>query len=163
MDNIKMPAQGEILYLKKDNKPCQIISVALNERNGESMVVYQKLYDDFSTYVTPLTDFLKSIMPPSAHDNKYEAITDDKKPMQPAADKAEEGVSSILLDFLEAKSYSGKLEILTSGIKRLDDRLVSDMAASLDCIVEEGPLEKRIQELINCLKALSRFENRRLR
>lgn len=41
--------------------------------------------------------------------------------------------------------------------------MINDMAASLDCTIEDGPLEQRLQELIYCLKQMSRFEDRRLR
>ncbi len=77
---------------------------------------------------------------------------------------AEEGsVNSVLLDFLDAESYSKKLEVLIINKKHLDDRLINDMAVALDCAVNEGPIENRIQELINCLEAMRRFEDRRLR
>lgn len=72
-------------------------------------------------------------------------------------------VNSVLLDFLDAESYSKKLEVLIINKKHLDDRLINDMAVALDCAVNEGPIENRIQELINCLEAMRRFEDRRLR
>ncbi|MDD3173653.1 MAG: DUF1653 domain-containing protein [Herbinix sp.] len=75
----------------------------------------------------------------------------------------EEAVNEILLKFLDADSYSKKLEVFTSNIKHLNDRLINDMAVALDCAVDEGPLDKRIQELIFCLQAMRRFEDRRLR
>lgn len=74
-----------------------------------------------------------------------------------------EEVNSILLDFLEETSYSKKLEVLLLHKKHLNDRLVNDMAVALDIAVDEGPLEERIQGLVNCLSALSRFEHRRIR
>ena len=81
-----------------------------------------------------------------------------------ASESTTEGsVNTLLLKFLEAASYSKKLEVISSNLKHLDDRLINDMAVSLDCAVEEGPIEKRVQELIFCLKAMCRFEDRRLR
>lgn len=77
--------------------------------------------------------------------------------------EAAEEVNSILLDFLEETSYSKKLEVLLLHKKHLNDRLVNDMAVALDIAVDEGPLEERIQGLVNCLSALSRFEHRRIR
>ncbi|MDF2841974.1 MAG: hypothetical protein K0R00_400 [Herbinix sp.] len=77
--------------------------------------------------------------------------------------KEEGAVNSVLLDFLDAESYSKKLEVLIINKKHLDDRLINDMAVALDCAVNEGPIENRIQELINCLEAMRRFEDRRLR
>jgi hypothetical protein len=89
----------------------------------------------------------------------------DRLMSKPASDlvTSEGSVNSILLEFLDANSYSKKLNVITGNIKHLNDRLINDMAVSLDCSVEEGPLEERIQGLIFCLKAMCRFEDRRLR
>jgi hypothetical protein len=75
----------------------------------------------------------------------------------------EGSVNTILLKFLDAGSYSKKLEVITSNVKHLNDRLINDMAVSLDCAVDEGPLDQRIQGLIYCLQAMCRFEDKRLR
>ena len=72
-------------------------------------------------------------------------------------------VNAILISFLEAESFSKKLEILSTSRKHLTDRLITDMAIALDLAVNEGPLDRRIQELTNCLEAHRRFEDRRLR
>jgi hypothetical protein len=72
-------------------------------------------------------------------------------------------VNIILLKFLEADSYSKKLEIISSNRRLLNDRLINDMSVALDCTVEDGPLDERIEGLINCLQAMCRFENKRLR
>lgn len=74
-----------------------------------------------------------------------------------------DGVNTLLLRFLDAESYNKKLELITSNIKHLNDRLINDMAVALDCSVDEGPLDQRIQGLIYCLQAMCRFEDRRLR
>ena len=72
-------------------------------------------------------------------------------------------VNALLLKFLDAESYSRKLDVITSNTKQLTDRLINDMSASLDCTVDEGPLDERIQGLIYCLQAMCRFEDRRSR
>ncbi len=74
-----------------------------------------------------------------------------------------DSVNSVLLQFLDAESYYKKLEVITSNRKHMSDRLINDMAVSLDCAVEEGPLDQRIQGLIYCLQAMCRFEDKRLR
>lgn len=80
------------------------------------------------------------------------------------AAEAEVGeVNSVLLQFLDADSFYKKLEVITSNRRHMNDRIINDMAVSLDCTVEEGPLEDRIQGLIFCLQALCRFEDKRLR
>lgn len=95
---------------------------------------------------------------------QVETGTEEAKKPQEFEENLQEGsVNSILLEFLEASSYTRKLNVITGNMKHLNDRLINDMAVSLDCAVEEGPIEKRIQELIYCLKAMCRFEDRRLR
>lgn len=76
---------------------------------------------------------------------------------------AQPGVNSVLLQFLDAKSYNDKLEILISKKKYIDERLLNDMAVSIDCTIEEGTVEERIKGLIFALETLGRFENKRLR
>ncbi len=74
-----------------------------------------------------------------------------------------DNVNSVLLQFLDAESYYKKLEVITSNRKHMTDRLINDMAVALDCTVDEGPLDQRIQGLIYCLQAMCRFEDKRLR
>lgn len=158
------PRAGEIFYLTKD-EPYQIITLGIHKDTCESMVIYQALFGDYCTYVLPLSKFMEEIKGESkkvAADvldedlDKHNPITIEEA--YPTNDK----VNQILLDFLDEDSYSKKLDIITSHMKAIDDRLVNDMAASLDCTIEDGPVSDRIQELIYCLKHLSRFEvNRR--
>ena len=81
---------------------------------------------------------------------------------------AQSGVNSVLLEFLDARSYNDKLEILLNRKKYIDERLLNDMAVSIDCTIEEGTMEERTMEerikgLIFALETLARFENKRLR
>ncbi|HWT75589.1 MAG TPA: DUF1653 domain-containing protein [Mobilitalea sp.] len=101
-------------------------------------------------------------------DTDEKVITDNKEQLSGQNENydintPDGSVNLLLLKFLDAESYTKKLEVLTTNKKHLDDRLINDMAVALDCAVNEGPLEQRIQELINCLEAMRRFEDRRLR
>ncbi len=201
MENQRIPRPGDI-YKHFKNKLYQIITVAKHTETGEQMVVYQALYQDYKTYVRPLTMFISEVdhekypeviqkyrferweyqdtkedntvikevplslqeevseaseeaLEVNAQLNKSESVNDQN---------SEEGtVNSVILEFLDATSYTKKLEILTSNRKHLTDRLINDMAASLDCTIDDGTLEDKIRELINCLQAMIRFEDRRLR
>lgn len=76
----------------------------------------------------------------------------------------EEGqVNPLLLDFLDANSYEEKLSIIISKKKHITDKLLNDMAVSLDVTVDEGDIDERIRGFIFCLQTLARFENKRLR
>lgn len=181
LEKKRLPKPGEIYDHFKD-KPYQIIAVATHSETRESMVVYQALYGDFKTYVRPLDMFLSEVDHIKYPDvkQKYrfelrEGFGDEleEKTNAPMITELEvivhrndsdvEGVNSVLLNFLDAESYSKKLEVITSNRKHMTDRLINDMAVSLDCTVEDGPIDNRIQELIFCLKAMCRFEDRRMR
>ncbi|WMJ88085.1 DUF1653 domain-containing protein [Anaerocolumna sp. MB42-C2] len=76
----------------------------------------------------------------------------------------EEGsINPVLLEFLEADSYEEKLAILTHKKKYITDKILNDMAVSIDCTLDEGAIEERIAEFAYCLQTHARFENRRLR
>ncbi len=177
---MKRPLQGEIIRLKED-EPVQIIAIAVNTQTEEEMVVYQTLYGEFRTFVKPLELFLKepeTLVSEKTQSKEPEIISSDDMPSVDDKDFGQEGtehvpvtvqeevqgkISQLLLDFLDASSYNRKLEIVTANLKYMNDRMINDMAASLDCTIEEGPMDERIGGLITCLKAMCRFENRRLR
>lgn len=75
----------------------------------------------------------------------------------------QEEVHPLLLAFLDADSYADKLNVLTGGRRYLNDKLINHMAISIDCIVDEGSIEERTDNLIYCLKTHARFEDKRLR
>lgn len=180
-----IPRPGEIYNHFKD-KPYQIITVALDSETGERMVVYQALYGAYKTYVRSLAMFMSEVdhvkYPDIKQKYRFELRTDEEEEgatpeiapvnqsTSPEAVKEElqsdipEGeVSLLLMKFLDADTYSKKLEVLISNKKHLTDRLITDMSVALDLTVDEGPLDQRINGLINCLQAMCRFENRRLR
>lgn len=90
---------------------------------------------------------------------------DDKKNQANSVkvEHQEDQVNALLIEFLEATSCQDKLEIITTNHSKLTDRLINEMAMSIDCIVEEGGIAERIQNLIVCLQTMIRFESRRLR
>lgn len=153
----KTPRAGEIYYLTKD-KPYQIITMGIHKETCQSMVIYQALFGDYATFVLPLSKFMEELPVPTIDMQKPENNLNTAKETE---SDSKDKVNEVLLRFLDADSYTGKLEIITTNTKAMDNRLINDMAASLDCTVEDGPIDYRLQELIYCLKQLSRFEVRR--
>ncbi len=166
----KTPRPGEIFYLTKD-KPYQIITLGIHKETCESMVIYQALYDDYGTYVLPLSKFMDEVKeeviterPNSDTDtNQSNKKLEDALDVPQQKDDSQGKVNEVLLSFLDADSYSKKLDVITSNTNAIDDRLINDMAVSLDCTVDDGPIDQRLHGLIYCLKQLSRFEVKRLR
>ena len=67
-------------------------------------------------------------------------------------------VNPMLLQFLETRSYDEKLQILRRMELDMTDKLVDDMAASIDVVIKDGELSDRIRELKNCLATYDRFD-----
>lgn len=182
MERIIKPGQ---FYKHFKDKLYQIITVAEHSETGEKMVVYQALYGDFRTYVRPYEMFVSEVdrekYPDIAQKYRFELINSenfgntDVKPEK--SEKAEVctkvieeeselenlGVNPDLLAFLDLETLAEKLEMFKDLRKRMDERLLDSIAASLDIVVEEGPLPKRYQEVLNCLETMEHFECSRFR
>lgn len=179
------PVPGQIYKHFKD-KMYQIIAVAIHSETKEKMVVYQGLYGDFGVYVRPYDMFMSEV----DHDKypnvtqKYrfecvgvvgqgctEANIDNQVEVckaDPVADivefgEGEEVANPDLLAFLDAETYEEKKEVLVAMRPRITDRLINDIAVSLDVIVEEGDIEKRFRSLLYCVSKLDEYEVNRLR
>ena len=55
------------------------------------------------------------------------------------------------------------MEYLNSIRSKVDDKLISDIAVSMDFTVGEGPVDERLNSLLYCLQMKARFECGRLR
>ena len=171
-------------YKHFKNKLYQILTVAEHSETGEKMVVYQALYGDFRTYVRPYEMFVSEVdrekYPDVEQKYRFELINSENfgnteaKPekTETAAEAVEPnvtenpelaGVNPDLLAFLDLDTLSEKLEMLRDLRKRIDDRLLDSIAASLDIVVEDGPLLQRYQEVLNCLETMEHFECSRFR
>ncbi len=70
----------------------------------------------------------------------------------------EEQINPILLKFLEADKASEKLEILKYEAVDITDRLIDDMAASMDLVISEGSLDERYLKLKNAVATRAKYE-----
>lgn len=116
--------------------------------------------------ISPVTENKQKTLLGSENKEREEHYDQNTKDIEKNNFKSEENelqeeVNSVLIDFLDANTYSKKLEVITTNINEMDDRLINNMAVSLDCTVEDGPIDLRLQELIYCLNQKSRFEDKR--
>ena len=183
MERMVCPGQ---FYKHFKDKLYQIITVAEHSETGEKLVVYQALYGDFRTYVRPYDMFVSEVdrekYPDVTQKYRFELIksenfgnTEAKPEKSEEAVSVEEvvtvhepdpelaGVNPDLLAFLELDTLAEKLEMLRELRKRIDDRLLDSIAASLDIVVDDGPLPRRYQEVLNCLETMEHFECSRFR
>ena len=69
----------------------------------------------------------------------------------------------LLLEFLDAKDYESKLNVLVAVHHRITQDMITTMAVACDVEVEDGDLETRYAQLKNCLVMLEKYECNRLR
>ncbi|MGN9017435.1 DUF1653 domain-containing protein [Lachnospiraceae bacterium HCP1S3_C3] len=189
MEQDRIPKPG-MIYRHFKNKLYQVLAVATHSETGEKMVVYQRLYDDYSVYVRPYDMFVSEVdhekypevtqkyrfevwnpdtanvdfVPQNIETVKSVVSQKEEKPEPVMPDEEElEGCNPDLLAFLEADTYEEKRDILVNIRKRIDDRLINDIAASLDVTVDDGDLDMRYRSLMNCLDTMTKFECNRFR
>ena len=178
MNEERVPVIGEFYRHFKD-KLYQIREIAYNSENQDKMVVYQAMYGDFKVYVRPYDMFMSEVdhikYPEIKQKYRFEKVTMESKEVETVIsnkvtvyaeydDEDQEGVADPrLLQFLDAKDFQDKLNVLTFLRDKMDDRLINDIAISLDIIVEEGSMDRRYDSLRNCLLAHIKYECNRLR
>lgn len=179
------PVAGQIYKHFKD-KMYQIIAVATHSETKEKMVVYQGLYGDFGVYVRPYDMFMSEVdhikYPEVTQKYRFECIgmagqglsetnivnkievckLEIDEVHEQGTEDCEEA-NPDLIAFLDAETYEEKRELLVAMRPRITDRLINDIAVSLDVIVEEGDIEKRFRSLLYCVSKLDEYEVNRLR
>ena len=86
---------------------------------------------------------------------------------QPASQEADgedlSGVSPDLLNFLDIDSFAEKYKIVDAAQRELDDTIIDSMAASIDLVIPDGPLDQRIEHLLYAIRKRMEFDNDRIR
>ena len=52
---------GKYRHFKNKDKEYEVLGVARHTETGESLVVYKKLYDDYSLFVRPYNMFIEEV------------------------------------------------------------------------------------------------------
>lgn len=168
----------------------QIVTVAIHSETGEKLVIYQKLYGDYQVHARPYDMFLSEVdhrkYPEvtqkyrfelvdvsQLHEKNDHIVTNEKKTEEvlqaPFSDvvygeqEDSSGADVRLLAFLDADTFEEKKRVLVSIKNEITDRLIDDMAASIDVAVEEGDIEDRYHSLLNCINTRAKFEVDRFR
>lgn len=75
----------------------------------------------------------------------------------------ESGVNPKLIAFLDADDMEKKYDILLTMRNEIDDQLINNMAVTLDVVIPDGDVQKRYEQLKNCVKTKQRYEIDRMR
>lgn len=190
MDNKEREVRQGEFYLHFKNKLYQIIAIATHSETREPMVVYQALYGNYQIYVRPYAMFVSEVdhqkYPEVTQTYRFEKydihsqtlVKEDRlgKPwnemdestlkatsLQPLEKEEEGGISPLLLDFLDCDTYEEKLDRFVMMKNKVDDRLLNDIAMSLDLTVDNKSLEEKYEEIKGCLLTFVHFEDNRMR
>lgn len=106
---------------------------------------------------------LNNIFETNDNNSKSNYIVPNEKISEGVIPEEAKDVNPILLKFLEADTYEEKREILIAAREDMTDRLIDDIAASMDVSVDEGDMEERFSSLMSCVAMLSKYEINRLR
>ena len=162
---MRIPKAQEIYRHFKGNL-YQIVTVAEHTETAEQMVVYQAMYGDFKIYTRPLEMFCSKVDREKYPDVKQEyrfelqgiEMPTTEVTVSTEQDSEESELDPGLLEFLDADTYTQRLNILTGMHHRITDELLTTMAIACDVEVDEGDLESRYQSLKNCLMTLDKYE-----
>ena len=176
-------------YTDKNGKLYQVITTAISLSTEKEEIIVQQLYGHFINVSIPEDKFLRIFT--KAEENDVEekkskpvqkvpeqGAEPDKVPEvtvhpSPATVKVEEQTDDTeqdsavrdMLAFLDTDDFDEKYMIVEHMAQNdeLNDTYVDNMAASVDIVIDDGPLDGRIRELLKCLGTRKRFENTRLR
>lgn len=182
------PKSGE-LYLHFKQKMYQIVTVAEHSETGEKLVIYQALYGEFGTYARPLSMFIslvdKEKYPMVEQMYRFQLVESKGEAKLVEEQKAESESESVeeldsqktvvkktrepktpeekLMAFFDAETIEEKYKILITMSDCITDHMINNMAVVLDIVIEDGTVEKRFEELKNCLRIRQKYERVRLR
>lgn len=168
MEQKRIPQAGD-LYCHFKGNLYEVLMLAIHSETEEEMVVYRQKYGEFKTYVRPLSMFLSEVehekYPEVKQKYRFELVKEAQtEEVKTESEEAEEVLSNgILYDFLDAPTLKEKLKILESRKEPLDDLTITNMAIAIDTVIEDGSVEKRLEELTDCLRTMAHFECTRLR
>ena len=173
MKEERKPRSGEI-YKHFKGKLYQVVTVATHSETSEQFVIYQALYGSFKSYARPYSNFISEVDHIKYPDikQKYrfelqqevENILNDSIEEKNCFTSAEKGDEMYTLyDFLDASTYKEKIDIFRMMQKDIDEKTLSDIAVSMDIVIDSKSIDEKCIDILNCLNTMARFECDRLR
>lgn len=159
----------------------QVLAVAEHTESGEVLVIYQALYGEYKIYARPLEmftslvdrtkypdadqEFRFQLQGPDAQRQSAERLQGDATRALSAAmetEPEEPALDPLVLEFLDARTYEERLNVLAALHHRITDDMITTMAMCCDIEVASGDVEQRYEDLKQCLITKDRFEIKRL-
>ena len=157
----------------------QVTCTAISASDEGDLVIIQQLFGDFLRIAVP-RDRFREKMKAAGHTGNEAFVSDsrsrlesetagevdDEKAKEDSIDTGEGSPElNDMLSFLDTDDFEEKFRIAKRMAEQneIDDTVLDNMAASLDFIIDDGPIENRIDELLHCIATSKRFETTRLR
>lgn len=150
----------------------QVLTVAEHTETREKLVVYQALYGEFKIYARPLEMFVSPVdrekYPDADQEMRFQLQESDAQPLRPDSpsvtepEPEEPGLDPLVLEFLDARTYEQRLNVLAALHHRITNEMITTMALCCDIEVGGDDVEQRYEELKQCLITKDRFEIKRL-
>lgn len=166
------PKPGE-KYLHFKQKMYQIVTIAEHSETGEKLVIYQALYGDFKTYARPLEMFVSKVdkekYPQAEQTYRFQLVeqSEAEQPLETPVEvrqrKESSSIEEKMAELFDAETVEEKYQILITMEEGMTDHIINNLAVALDLVIKDGPVEKRFEELKNCVRTMKKYESARLR
>ncbi|MCR4851291.1 MAG: DUF1653 domain-containing protein [Lachnospiraceae bacterium] len=174
---------GQIYRHFKGNE-YEVICVARHTESEEDLVIYRSVKNPDAIYARPMEMFTSEVdkdkYPEAGQELRFEPVsgdnnattankqTDDKNSSFEsefinAGSEQIPGIDPGVLAFLDTDDFEKKFNILSDMHGRVDESMLNTMAFSVDFEFNEGSVEDKYNELLNCISLRAKFECSRLR
>lgn len=176
-----IPREQEIYRHFKGNL-YQVKALAEHTETGEQLVIYQAMCGDCKIYARPLDMFVEAVdrekYPEADQEFRFQLQGPEAGRQSGAAQQnphgtestvstvetepEEPGIDPLVLEFLDARTYEQRLNVLAALHHRITNEMITTMSLCCDIEVEGDDVEQRYEELKQCLIMKDRFEIKRL-
>ena len=148
----RRPVAGET-YRHFKNKNYKIIAIAHHSETGEELVIYQALYGEGMICARPLDMFVSEV-----DHEKYPDVKQKYRFEKIEASIAQMTIEERMMKFFDEDTLEGKYQVLLTMRNELTDTMIDNMAVVLDLVIEDGPIEKRFDDLKFAIQTKQRYE-----
>ncbi len=145
----RMPKKGEFYRHFKGNL-YEVLAIAKHTETMEDMVVYKEV-DGEVTYARPLEMFVSKV-----DNEKYPDVLQVYR-FELQAQKSKLSI----MNFLDLSTATEKIQYLETMKDSMTEEFVGIAAQSLDFVENDGTLDERYRALLQYLRTIERYEQRR--
>ena len=136
----------------------KVLCEAVHSETGEKLVIYQALYDESKIFARPYEMFVSKV-----DKEKYPNVKAEYRFTPYIEEEGNIKVNPKVLEFLDTDVFSEKRRILEDMAGSITNDMINTMAYSLDFELNDGTVDERYEELLNCVLLREKFECGRLR